>query len=128
MTLAFEKTEGDIIILGGTGTRLDHVLGNIGILGQDLPMAGLWSFWTSTIGSVWRTARCTIKRESSMENMSPASADNGSQGGNAGGILLPLHEFTLTSYTSIGISNEIVEEEARISFDEGVLVIIESKD
>ena len=44
------------------------------------------------------------------------------------GFYYPLHKFTLTSYTSIGISNEIVEEEARISFDEGVLVMIESKD
>ena len=32
--LAFEKTKGDIFLLGGTGTRLDHVLGNIAILGQ----------------------------------------------------------------------------------------------
>ena len=29
---------------------------------------------------------------------------------------------------SIGISNEIIEEEALINFDSGVLIVVESKD
>lgn len=50
--LAFEKTKGDIFLLGGTGTRLDHVLGNIAILGQGFVQDRHIFFWMNITGSV----------------------------------------------------------------------------
>lgn len=129
LTLAFEKTEGDIIILGGTGTRLDHVLGNIGILGQGFAHGRSVELLDEHNRIRLADGPVTIKkREQYGKYVSLLPLTTEVKGVTLEGFYYPLHEFTLTSYTSIGISNEIVEEEARISFDEGVLVIIESKD
>ena len=44
------------------------------------------------------------------------------------GFKYPLDHDTLECYHSLGVSNEIVENEAEISFEDGVLLVIESKD
>lgn len=44
------------------------------------------------------------------------------------GFKYPLNCYTLECYHSLGVSNEIVEEKAEISFDQGVLLVVESKD
>ena len=40
----------------------------------------------------------------------------------------PLENHTLTIGNSLGISNEQIEEKAEISIDEGIIIIIKSKD
>ena len=129
LALAFEKTEGDILILGGTGTRMDHVLGNIGILGQDFVRGRSVQILDEHNRIRLADGPLTIKKsEQYGKYVSLLPLTTEVRGVTLEGMYYPLHNFTLTSYTSIGISNEIVEEEARISFDEGVLVVIESKD
>ncbi len=44
------------------------------------------------------------------------------------GFKYPLHEDTLVFHESWGISNELEAEEGRISYREGRLILIESKD
>ena len=44
------------------------------------------------------------------------------------GFKYPLTDYCLRGFCSIGVSNEIMEEEAEIAFDGGILLVIESKD
>ena len=44
------------------------------------------------------------------------------------GFKYPLKEYCMTSDNSLGVSNEITEETARITVKEGILIMIESKD
>ena len=44
------------------------------------------------------------------------------------GFKYPLNEYTLPIGTSLGISNEIIEDRAYIKMKKGILIAIESKD
>jgi len=44
------------------------------------------------------------------------------------GFKYPLNDFTMGSFSSLGISNEIIKEEAEIIFQEGILLVIEARD
>lgn len=127
--LAFEKTVGDIFILGGTGTRLDHVLGNISILAQGFCHGR--QVWLLDEHNRIRLANASLtikKKEQYGKYVSLIPFTTEVSGLTLEGMAYPLYEFTLRSDTSIGISNEIREEEARIFFDRGILIVVESKD
>ena len=54
-------------------------------------------------------------------------------GGNVEGLTLkgmkyPLDNYNLGGFNSLGISNEIVDDTALITFEKGVLLVIESRD
>ena len=44
------------------------------------------------------------------------------------GMKYPLRDFTMHCFSSLGISNEIVEDKARICLRDGVLLVIEAAD
>ena len=44
------------------------------------------------------------------------------------GFKYPLENYTMGSFSSLGISNEIVEEVAEILLEEGILLVIEARD
>ncbi len=44
------------------------------------------------------------------------------------GFKYPLEQYTMTSDNSLGISNEIAAEEAEISFQKGILIMVEAHD
>ena len=44
------------------------------------------------------------------------------------GFFYPLDGYTMTCDDAIGVSNQITEDEARITFDGGRLLVIESRD
>lgn len=126
---AFEETQGEIVILGGTGTRLDHVMGNIAILGQ-----GLERGRQITLLDEHNRIRMTKDRL-----MIPKNRQYGRYvsvlpfGGEASGVTLegffyPLADVTMHMASSLGISNEIVASCGVISVKKGTLLVIESKD
>ena len=44
------------------------------------------------------------------------------------GFKYPLHEYTMTSFDGIGVSNEIQEKTAKVEFSKGLLLMVMSKD
>ena len=127
--LAFEKTAGDIFILGGTGTRLDHVLGNISILAQGLCHGRRVLLLDEYNRIRLADAPFSIKKsEQYGKYVSLLPLTTEVSGLTLEGMAYPLHKYTLRSDTSIGISNEILDEEARISFEQGILIVVESRD
>lgn len=126
---AIRRGATEITILGGTGTRLDHVMGNIHLLG-----IGLQENLQIQLVDVHNRIRmmtgeiCIRKQEQFGQFVSLLPFDGNAKGVTLTGFKYPLENHTIESFCSLGISNEIVEEEAWIYVREGILLVIESRD
>ena len=119
----------EISVLGGTGTRLDHVLGNISLLGIGL----LENVSIQLVDAHNRIrmidASLCIKKEEQFGSYVSVLPYNGEVSHlTLKGFKYLLKDFQMKPFNSLGISNEIVEEKAEIIFEEGVLLVIESRD
>ena len=119
----------EITIIGGTGTRLDHVLGNIAILGQGF-VQDRHIFLLDEHNRIRLIQKeCRIKKEEQYgKYVSVVSFCGVARGVSESGVFYPLDHVDLQPFTSLGISNEIVDEEAVITVEDGTLIVIESKD
>ena len=119
----------EISILGGTGTRLDHVLGNMALLG-----IGLEDGISIQLIDVHNRIRMIdkslqLRKDKQFGNMVSLIPYFGEvKGLTLKGFKYPLKDFTMGGFSSLGISNEIVDEVAEIFFNEGYLIVIESRD
>ena len=118
-----------ITIIGGTGTRLDHVLGNISLLGigfeEHIPIELLDEH--NRIRMIQKPL--TLERETQYGkyvSLIPSGGDV--HGVTLRGFKYPLSDYTMGGFNSLGISNEIVEKEAFIGLTGGSLLVIESHD
>ena len=119
----------EIIILGATGTRLDHVLGNVALLGIGLKEGVSIQLVDSHNRIRMIDKPLKLRKEEQFGNMLSVLPYAGeAKGVTLNGFKYPLKNHTMESFSSLGISNEIVAAEAEISFEEGILLIIESRD
>ena len=129
--LAFEKTKGDIFLLGGTGTRLDHVLGNIQSLylalekGVDCEILDEHNR-IRLIQGEYRIKKA--EQYGKYVSLIPFTTDV--NGVTLEGLKYPVQDqhFTVQGSGGFGVSNEIAADEARISLRQGIFIMIESKD
>nr|WP_294527979.1 thiamine diphosphokinase [uncultured Blautia sp.] len=130
VNLAISQGARDILILGGTGTRLDHVIANLGLLlsgkerGVDIRLADVNNFITLVDnGTVLHKDRQYGKYVSFF-----------SVGGDVTGLTLegfkyPLHDHHLRfAESGLTVSNEIKDQEARITFSRGNLLMLMTRD
>lgn len=119
----------EIIILGATGTRLDHVLGNMHLLGIGL-QEGVEIALVDAHNRVRMICdELVLNREEQFgEFVSLLPIDGSVTGVTLEGFKYPLENAVIPSFSSLGISNEIVEEQARIKIERGILLVIESRD
>ena len=131
--LAMELGSTHITILGGTGTRLDHVLGNIQTLylpyreGIDCCIVDVHNR-IRLIGHSF-----TLRKEEQYGkyfSLLPLTTDV--TGVTITGAKYPLtdHHFSVLGSGSLGVSNEIGKDadEVHIEIREGMMILIESKD
>lgn len=118
-----------ITIIGGTGTRLDHVLGNISLLGigfeEQISMELLDEH--NRIRMIQKPL--TLEKDvqyGKYVSLIPYGGDV--QGITLRGFKYPLSDYTMGGFNSLGISNEIVDEKAVIELTGGSLLVIESHD
>ena len=116
-------------LVGATGTRLDHVLGNLQLLALCLE-AGVQIFLMDAHNRI-RLADRPLKLTKSEQYGDFISLIP--YGGEVSGLTLkgmkyPLDGATLRQDVTLGISNEIVDDEALIFFTEGKLYVMETKD
>jgi thiamine pyrophosphokinase len=120
----------EIAMIGATGSRIDHLLGNIQCLYKALE----------------NDVKCYIIDKNNKIELLKASQkiQKSKQYGNflsllaltdnvtkltLNGFKYPLNEYTLTNHSGgFGVSNEIVDEDAEIIFQTGILIMIQSKD
>ena len=130
VNLAIQKGARNILILGATGGRLDHFLGNLGIL---------------TLGKQKNVQVALVDEQNYL-----CLAESGTRlfrekqfgkyvsffpvGGEVKGLTLEGFKYALNGYDltvadcGLTVSNEIQEDEARISYKKGSLLMIMSRD
>lgn len=125
------KQPSEITILGATGGRLDHLLANINVLMQ--PLAKQIPAWIVDPNNRLYLADHTVELHRKdlfgkyisliplTEKVYPLTLQ---------GLEYGLKNHTLTIGNSLGVSNQMAEgiETARIIFEKGILVIVESRD
>lgn len=127
--LAIEKGAEEIMILGGTGTRLDHVMGNIQIMKRALE-AGIPCYMIDECNRI-RLVQGTVtlsKKEQYGDYVSLIPWMGEVTGVNLQGVKYPLKDAALSYGSALGISNEITEDTATITIGTGIAVMVESKD
>lgn len=126
----------DIIhIFGATGTRLDHVFGNVQLLGYALRRQTECLMIDPHNRIRLIDGEAVLKKEEQFgKYVSLIPYTPQVTGLTLEGFLYPLVNHTMSSFyvkdaaPISGISNEIVEESARISLKDGILVMVESRD
>ncbi|WP_105618102.1 thiamine diphosphokinase [Vallitalea okinawensis] len=124
---AIKRGAKDIIILGGTGTRLDHTLGNIHSLVQAMNQ----NITAQIIDDhnhiqIIQGDRVIEKQYGQYLSLIPLTSEV--KGLTTTGLKYELKDYTLTYGRALGVSNEIVGDEVTISTKGGILVIIQSRD
>lgn len=120
---------GEIAVLGATGGRVDHLLGNIHLL-YPLMQRGIFAYLLDAQNKVYLLdsgrdffAETVWGKYVSFLPLTPKVT-----GITLTGFRYPLKEKDIEIGTSLCISNELAEEEARLEFSDGVLVCVESHD
>ncbi len=128
---AMEMGQGDIYILGGTGSRLDHVAGNIALLSAANNL-GRHIFLIDATNKIYMLSpgsshTITQKRQHGRYvSLFPYMGQV--TGLSLKGFKYSLSDAVITGFNTLTVSNEIVEEEAVISFDTGFLIVMETSD
>lgn len=130
VNFAVGKGAKDIVILGATGSRMDHVLANIGLLSMGKELGVRISLvdennWMSLIES-----GTILKRDEQFGDFVsffPVGAE-------VSGLILNGFKYPLLGHqlrpsdSGLTVSNEIKEETAEVIFREGTLLMIMSRD
>ena len=127
--LAIRRGAERITLLGATGTRLDHVLGNIELLGIGLK-AGIPIQICDAHNRIRMIDRGTTlaRKEQFGTYVSLIPYTECVEHLTLKGFKYPLTDACLRGFCSLGVSNEIVADTAEISFESGILLVVESKD
>ena len=126
---AFEHQASEIHLVGATGTRLDHVLGNIRLLQKAL-MRDIPAYIIDTNNRISLTdgVKKIEKKEQYGKYVSILPFGTTVKNITLKGLLYPLEHARLYNDNTLGISNEITEDTAVIELEEGIVIVIESKD
>lgn len=128
---AIEDGADSITIVGATGSRLDHVLANIGLLSLaaeknvECQIVDACNRIRLLTGKVYY---CIRKEEQYGEYLSFIPLTSVVKGLTLTGVMYPLTDRTVYQNSSLTVSNQITEKEAHISIEEGELLMIESRD
>lgn len=129
LSLALSLEPEEIVLLGATGTRFDHAFANIQLLYQALTREIPASIVDghNRISLIDAPIRLR-KKDAFGDFLSLIPLTEAVTGLTLTGMKYPLERAELRLGSSLGISNEIVEEEAEIRLEDGVLIVFETKD
>lgn len=129
LKLAIELGAGQVWIIGGTGTRLDHVMANMQMMKFALD-AGVKAYILD------KHNRISLVEREIVLNKADAYGPYFSVFPLGGcverfcieGAKYPLKNHTLSPYNSLCVSNQFLEEQVRIKFSEGIIILMETRD
>lgn len=124
-----ELKPDSITLVGATGSRVDHMLGNINILLIPL-QAGINTCIVDKNNRIRLiNKQCVIRKDRQYgKYVSLIPYTDIVKGITLTGFLYNLEAASMIKGETLGISNEIREEEGRISIEEGCLLVLETKD
>lgn len=119
----------EIVLLGATGSRLDHSLANIFLL-QSLLQQKISAAIVNENNKLYlKDKSFTLQRkEACGDFLSLLPLTEKVEKVTLTGFKYPVQEFTFYRERTLGISNEITEEEARVEFAKGIFIVVESRD
>ena len=118
----------EILMIGGTGTRLDHVMGNFGQLFYAHSKGVKAELVDANNRIRVLNHEDTISKKDQFGKYVSLIPIYEARGVTLTGFKYPLKDHTLVFEQSLAISNELEAEEGIISFSEGKLLLIESRD
>ncbi len=127
--LSIELDGDEIVILGATGSRIDHMLANIHLLYIPLKKNIKASIIDEHNKIYLINRNTTIDKKNlhgpfiSLQPFTEAVKEV-----TLLGFKYPLTKHTMYIGDSLGVSNEVVGEQADILLQEGILIVIEAKD
>lgn len=129
LELAIKLGSTRVFLLGATGGRLDHYMGNL----QSLTAARregveAWILDSRNALTVLDKPTVISREEQFGTYISFLAMSDQVEGLTLTGFKYPLHEYTMTSFDRIGVSNEIQEKTAKVEFSKGLLLMVMSKD
>lgn len=126
---AIESGATKVTILGATGTRLDHVMANVNLLSICLNY-GIEAKIVDAHNQIYviDSDKHLKKDKIHGKYVSLIPYTDYVTGVTLIGFKYPLCDMTMTKGNSLGISNELLEEEGVIKLDKGILIVIESRD
>ena len=129
LKLAIGLKSSEITIMGALGRRMDHAIANIHIL-KDALESNIPCQIIDEHNRIY-----LINKEMTLEKdkvygkyVSLIPLTSTVEGLTLTGFKYPLNNYDLPIGTSLGVSNEIVENIAQIKMKKGILIVIESKD
>ena len=125
--LAMERGCDEVILLGATGTRLDHTMANVFLLRMLLEkgIKGIIADEHNEIEMI--NNNISLVREDDIK-ISLVPVGGKVTGVTTEGLYYPLKDATLEFGSTWGISNEFSEDMAGVTIKEGLLLVIRSKD
>lgn len=127
--LAIELGIEELYILGGTGTRLDHVWANVQTL-KIAHDAGVKAYILDKYNRISLVERkATLSKENaygpffSVFTLGDTIPDFSIRGAK-----YPLENHTLCPYDSLTVSNQFSENEVHIAFPKGIVILMETRD
>lgn len=128
LKLAIKLQSNTITIVGAIGTRIDHTLANINILKEALnnkiPCEIIDE--NNNISLINKNTR--IEKDNKYKYISLIPITTVATGITLQGFKYPLENVVMEIGESIGVSNEQLEQTAKINIKEGILILLKTKD
>lgn len=130
---AMEEGAEQITLFGATGTRLDHVFANVGLLKQTVERNVEMFIVDETnririVDGQYRPECCIRKEQRFGTYLSLIALTDEVCGVTLQGLEYPLRNATVYRGSSRTVSNQIAEDRACISIQKGQLLVMESRD
>jgi len=126
--IAIKKQPEQIILLGATGTRLDHTLANIHIMKKILDHNIVCKNIDTNNEILLIDKNFKLEKNNNYKYISLIPLTSVVTGITLKGFKYSLNNAILNIGQSLGISNEQLEKEAFIDIQTGILIIMQSKD
>lgn len=129
LTHALEKGCRNVILLGGMGGRLDHTMGNIGLLDKYYSSFDHMEFIDGKNRmELLRDSDRTLKRDVRYKYFGLVSLNAEASGIDICGAKYELTGASLERASTLGVSNEFSEDTVTIRVQNGTLLIVRSAD
>lgn len=129
VSLAIEEGAEEIVLLGATGSRLDHSLANIHLLLKPLS-CGVKAYILDKNNKIYLIDRELELKKNKLYGPYLSLLPFG---GDVKAVTLKGFKYNVVKRDylrgdSLGVSNELLEETGRITLEEGVLAVFETRD
>ncbi len=120
----------EFVLFGAIGGRFDHTMANIQLLVYALKNNAKATIYDDkNIITVMSNEEKTFEKLNEYKYISIFSHTDVCTGVCLKGMKYPLEDATITNYScGLTVSNEILDDSASIKVDEGILIVIRSKD